>query len=99
MSVPEPINVADYERLAAERLDPGVHGYFAGGAGDERTLRENVAAFGRFTLHPRVLVDVGCVSTATTWLPYRTGTASTFRSVLRSDSPRPGSASLPMAPD
>ncbi len=68
MSVPEPINVADYERLAAERLDPGVHGYFAGGAGDERTLRENVAAFGRFTLHPRVLVDVGCVSTATTVL-------------------------------
>ena len=27
-------------------LDPGVSGYFAGGAGDERTLRENVAAFG-----------------------------------------------------
>ena len=41
----EPINVADYERLAAERLEPGVHGYFAGGAGDERTLRDNVAAF------------------------------------------------------
>ena len=68
MSAPEPINVADYERLAAERLDPGVHGYFAGGAGDERTLRENVAAFGRWTLHPRVLVDVGGVSTATTVL-------------------------------
>ncbi len=68
MSAPEPINVADYERLAAERLDPGVHGYFAGGAGDERTLRENVAAYGRWTLHPRVLVDVGGVSTATTVL-------------------------------
>ena len=64
----DPINVADYERLAAERLDPGVHGYFAGGAGDERTLRENVAAFGRFELRPRVLVDVSRVSTATTVL-------------------------------
>lgn len=68
MADPQPINVADYERLAAERLEPGVHGYFAGGAGDERTLRENVAAWGRHTLHPRVLVDVGEVSTRTTVL-------------------------------
>ena len=59
-----PINVADYERLAAEALDPGAHGYFAGGAGDERTLRENVAAFARWRLRPRVLVDVAEVSTA-----------------------------------
>ena len=64
----EPINVADYERLAAERLEPGVHGYFAGGAGDERTLRDNVAAFSRHTLHPRVLVDVGEVDLTTTVL-------------------------------
>jgi isopentenyl diphosphate isomerase/L-lactate dehydrogenase-like FMN-dependent dehydrogenase len=55
----QPINVADYERLAAERLEPGVLGYFAGGAGDERTLRDNVEAFGRWQLRPRVLVDVG----------------------------------------
>jgi isopentenyl diphosphate isomerase/L-lactate dehydrogenase-like FMN-dependent dehydrogenase len=38
------IGIDDYERLAASQLDPGVHGYFAGGAGDERTLRENVAS-------------------------------------------------------
>jgi isopentenyl diphosphate isomerase/L-lactate dehydrogenase-like FMN-dependent dehydrogenase len=64
----EPINVADYERLAAERLEPGVHGYFAGGAGDERTLRDNVQAFDRWQLRPRVLVDVGDVNAATTVL-------------------------------
>jgi isopentenyl diphosphate isomerase/L-lactate dehydrogenase-like FMN-dependent dehydrogenase len=55
----QPINAADYERLAAEWLEPGVLGYFAGGAGDERTLRDNVEAFGRWQLRPRVLVDVG----------------------------------------
>jgi isopentenyl diphosphate isomerase/L-lactate dehydrogenase-like FMN-dependent dehydrogenase len=66
VSAEQPINVADYERLAAESLEPGAHGYFAGGAGDERTLRENVEAFGRWRLRPRVLVDVGAVSTATT---------------------------------
>jgi len=32
------VNVAELERLAAERLDAGVLGYYAGGAGDERTL-------------------------------------------------------------
>jgi isopentenyl diphosphate isomerase/L-lactate dehydrogenase-like FMN-dependent dehydrogenase len=66
MGAREPINVADYERLAAERLEPGVHGYFAGGAGDERTLRDNVTAFGRWQLRPRMLVDVGEVSPRTT---------------------------------
>jgi isopentenyl diphosphate isomerase/L-lactate dehydrogenase-like FMN-dependent dehydrogenase len=65
---PGPVNVADYERLAADLLEEGPLGYFAGGAGDERTLRENVAAYGRHALRPRVLVDVSGVSTATTVL-------------------------------
>jgi isopentenyl diphosphate isomerase/L-lactate dehydrogenase-like FMN-dependent dehydrogenase len=64
----EPLNVWDYERLAAERLDPGAHGYYAGGAGDELTLRDNVAAFRRWYLRPRMLVDVDACTTATTVL-------------------------------
>jgi 4-hydroxymandelate oxidase len=64
----EPVNVAEYERLAEERLEPGAFGYYAGGAGDEWTLRENVAAFNRWVLRPRVLVDVGSVTTQTTVL-------------------------------
>jgi isopentenyl diphosphate isomerase/L-lactate dehydrogenase-like FMN-dependent dehydrogenase len=58
-----PINVADYERIAAEKLDPGALGYFAGGAGDELTLADNVAAWSRWRLRPRVLVDVSTVTT------------------------------------
>jgi 4-hydroxymandelate oxidase len=64
----EPVNVGDYERLAEERLPAGAFGYFAGGAGDEVTLRENVAAYARYRLRPRVLVDVSTVTTATTVL-------------------------------
>jgi isopentenyl diphosphate isomerase/L-lactate dehydrogenase-like FMN-dependent dehydrogenase len=64
----EPLNVWDYERLAAERLDPGAHGYYAGGAGDELTLRDNVEAFRRWQLRPRVLIDVDSCTTATTVL-------------------------------
>ncbi len=64
----EPINVHDYELLARERLDDNAWEYVRGGAGDETTLRDNMAAFGRWKLRPRVLVDVGCIDTRTTVL-------------------------------
>jgi 4-hydroxymandelate oxidase len=60
-----PLNVGDFEQAAREALDPGAYGYYAGGAGDERTLRANVEAFRRWELRPRVLVDVSEASTAT----------------------------------
>jgi isopentenyl diphosphate isomerase/L-lactate dehydrogenase-like FMN-dependent dehydrogenase len=63
-----PVNIWDYERLAEDKLDANAHAYFAGGAGDEVTLRDNVAAFERRKLRPRVLVDVAEVATATTVL-------------------------------
>jgi isopentenyl diphosphate isomerase/L-lactate dehydrogenase-like FMN-dependent dehydrogenase len=64
----EPLNVWDFEALAAERLAPGAFGFYAGGAGDEWTLRENVEGFRRWLLRPRVLVDIDEASTATTVL-------------------------------
>jgi isopentenyl diphosphate isomerase/L-lactate dehydrogenase-like FMN-dependent dehydrogenase len=66
--VHEPLNAWDYERLAEEKLELGPWGYFAGGSGDERTLADNLAAFGRWRLRPRMLVDVDSVTTATTIL-------------------------------
>lgn len=55
---PEPLNLAEYEALARARMDPAAYDYFAGGAGDERTVAENRSAFDRIALRPRVLVDV-----------------------------------------
>jgi isopentenyl diphosphate isomerase/L-lactate dehydrogenase-like FMN-dependent dehydrogenase len=49
------INVADFARAAEERLEPGVAGYFFGGAGDEVTLAESVAAWRHWRLRPRAL--------------------------------------------
>jgi 4-hydroxymandelate oxidase len=63
-----PVNVADYFDRAAEKVDPKVWCFFEGGAGDEVTLRANVGAYGRWRLRPRMLVDVGGVSAATTVL-------------------------------
>jgi isopentenyl diphosphate isomerase/L-lactate dehydrogenase-like FMN-dependent dehydrogenase len=64
----EPVNVGEIVAAAAAKVDPKVWCYFEGGAGDEVTLRANVAAFGRWLLRPRMLVDVAEVSTATTVL-------------------------------
>ena len=66
--MPEPLNASEFERLAEGKVEPGPWGYFAGGAGDERTLADNVAAFGRWRLRPRMLVDVGSVTTETSVL-------------------------------
>jgi 4-hydroxymandelate oxidase len=62
------VNVADYFERAAETVDPKLWCYFEGGAGDEVTLRANVGAYRRWRFRPRVLVDVGQVSAATTVL-------------------------------
>jgi isopentenyl diphosphate isomerase/L-lactate dehydrogenase-like FMN-dependent dehydrogenase len=64
----EPINLDDYEALAATRMPAGPLAYYAGAAGDERTLRDNVEAFRRHRLLPRVLVDVSGVDASTTVL-------------------------------
>jgi isopentenyl diphosphate isomerase/L-lactate dehydrogenase-like FMN-dependent dehydrogenase len=58
------INVADAIRAGEARLEQGPRDYFAGGAGDEITLRENVEAWGIYRLRPRVLNDVSSVTAA-----------------------------------
>ena len=63
-----PVNVAEYLEQAAAGVDPKIWCYFEGGAGDEVTLHANRAAYGRWRFRPRVLVDVGEVSAATTVL-------------------------------
>lgn len=60
------ISVADYETLAQSRMEPSAWDYYAGAAGDERTLAENTAAFARIKLLTRVLVDVSRIDTTVT---------------------------------
>jgi len=52
-------SLPELEAEARQRLDPAVYDYFAGGADDEVTLRDNLAAYARVTLLPRVLRAVG----------------------------------------
>ena len=66
-----PQTLVELERLAAERLEPGPYGYFAGGAADELTLEANVQAWRRISIRPRVLVDVSDRDLSTTLLGVR----------------------------
>lgn len=63
-----PLNLQEFEQAARDRLPRAVYDYFAGGAGDERALRDNEADWHRWRLRPRVLVDVSACDTATTLL-------------------------------
>jgi isopentenyl diphosphate isomerase/L-lactate dehydrogenase-like FMN-dependent dehydrogenase len=63
-----PATLPEFEELAAERLDAGPLGYFAGGAADELTLRDNIDAWRRLQLLPRAMVDVSRRNPSTTLL-------------------------------
>lgn len=60
------INIADLERQARSRLPKVVYDYLAGGAEDERTLKENLEAFGRWHLRARLLRGHGAPDLSTT---------------------------------
>lgn len=62
------LNLRDLESIASETMPRAAYDYYAGGAGDEITVRENEAAWRRRRLVPRVLVDVASCDLATTVL-------------------------------
>jgi 4-hydroxymandelate oxidase len=62
------LNLHELEQLARERLSSMAYDYYASGADDERTLRENVAAWSQYALAHRVLVDVSSRDAATSVL-------------------------------
>ncbi|WP_369228043.1 aminotransferase class I/II-fold pyridoxal phosphate-dependent enzyme [Streptomyces sp. R39] len=58
----------DYEEAARVRFDQGSWDFIAGGAGQERTLAANLAAFDRVRLRPRALSGSGAPDTKATVL-------------------------------
>ncbi|KAF4320816.1 hypothetical protein BBO99_00002903 [Phytophthora kernoviae] len=66
-----PLNVLEFEQYAKEYLPKGIYDYYASGADDMTTLKENREAFKRLVLHPRVLRDVSKMDITTTLLGQR----------------------------
>jgi 4-hydroxymandelate oxidase len=65
MPGPPYLQVDDYEPVAKAKLDPDVYDYYAGGAGDERTLEANLRSFDRWVFRPRVLRGSGAPDPST----------------------------------
>ena len=61
-------NISDLRELARRRVPAPMFHYIDGAAGDEWTLRDSTAAFDRWNLVPRTLVDVSRIDTGTTVL-------------------------------
>lgn len=61
---PFPICFADLEKAVAEKIEAGPFGYIHSGAGGEQTLRNNRAAFEKYSIVPRFLNDVSNVDTS-----------------------------------
>ncbi|CAJ1935714.1 unnamed protein product [Sphenostylis stenocarpa] len=64
-------NVTEYEAIAKEKLPKMVYDYYASGAEDQWTLKENRNAFARILFRPRILVDVSRIDLTTTILGFK----------------------------
>jgi 4-hydroxymandelate oxidase len=62
------VDLAGFEPIARERMAPAAYDYVAGGAGGEEALAENLAAWRRYRLRPRVLVDVESIDLSSSFL-------------------------------
>jgi 4-hydroxymandelate oxidase len=62
------------EERARARLSPGAYAFAAAGADDEVTVAENVAAWRRWRLRPRILNDITRIDTGTSILGARVDT-------------------------
>ncbi|KAH9625260.1 hypothetical protein KSS87_022170 [Heliosperma pusillum] len=66
----EPVNVNEFQELARRVLPKMYYDFFAGAAEDEHTLRENVKAYSRIIIRPRILIDVSQIDLSTSILGY-----------------------------
>ncbi|KAI4368086.1 hypothetical protein MLD38_016688 [Melastoma candidum] len=63
-------NVMEYQEIARQKLPKMVYDYYASGAEDQWTLRENRNAFSRILFRPRILIDVSKIDISTTVLGF-----------------------------
>ncbi|XP_034966009.1 2-Hydroxyacid oxidase 1 [Zootoca vivipara] len=64
----KPICIADFEEHAKKFLRKSVYDYYKSGADDQQTLAENVSAFSRLRLYPRMLKNVSALDLSTSIL-------------------------------
>ncbi|OMP14182.1 FMN-dependent dehydrogenase [Corchorus olitorius] len=66
----EPVNVNEFRELARQALPKMYFDFYAGGAEDQYTLKQNEEAFARIIIQPRILRDVSSIDLSTTVLGF-----------------------------
>ncbi|KAL4392801.1 hypothetical protein AHAS_Ahas03G0381400 [Arachis hypogaea] len=70
-STMEITNVTEFEAIAKEKLPKMIYEYYASGAEDQWSLKENRNAFSRILFRPRILIDVSEIDLTTTVLGFK----------------------------
>ncbi|CAD5121893.1 DgyrCDS10355 [Dimorphilus gyrociliatus] len=63
--------VKDFEDYAYKYLPKSALDYYISGSNDEQTVNDNIKAFKRYKIRPRILRDVSNIDTSTTILGYK----------------------------
>ncbi|XP_012310844.2 2-Hydroxyacid oxidase 1 [Aotus nancymaae] len=69
--LPRLVCINDYEQHAKSVLPKSIYDYYRSGANDEETLADNIAAFSRWKLYPRMLRNVAETDLSTSVLGQR----------------------------
>ncbi|KAF1836325.1 L-lactate dehydrogenase [Decorospora gaudefroyi] len=65
------LTISELEHLAAERMDKQTRDYYNEGADSGSTLSENISAYQKYRIRPRVLRDVSAIDTSITIFGHR----------------------------
>ncbi|DAA23273.1 2-Hydroxyacid oxidase 1 isoform 2 [Bos taurus] len=60
--------ISDYEQHAKSVLQKSIYDYYKSGANDQETLADNIAAFSRWKLYPRMLRNIAEIDLSTSVL-------------------------------
>jgi (S)-2-hydroxy-acid oxidase len=58
------LTISELEKLAAERMDKQTRDYYNEGADSGSTLLENITAYQKYRIRPRVLRDISSIDTS-----------------------------------
>ncbi|KAH7380517.1 FMN-dependent dehydrogenase [Phaeosphaeria sp. MPI-PUGE-AT-0046c] len=65
------LTISELEKLAAERMDKQTRDYYNEGADSGSTLAENMSAYQKYRIRPRVLRDISSIDTSVSIFGYR----------------------------
>ncbi|KAH7062503.1 L-lactate dehydrogenase [Macrophomina phaseolina] len=70
------LTIAELEAIARDKMDKQTRDYYNEGADSNSTLRENLTAYAKYRIRPRVLRDISRIDTSSRVLPSRPFRAS-----------------------